>query len=45
MWLMVLAMLGVMILAMLGIMVFVMVVLHRKPRGASAQNARGKQAE
>ena len=45
MWMMVLAMLGVMILAMLGVMIFVMVVLHRKPRGVSAHDARGRHSD
>jgi hypothetical protein len=42
MWVMILAMIGVTILAMIGFVIFVMVVLHRKPRGASAHHARGR---
>ena len=44
MW-MILAMFGVMALVMIGVMVLVMVVLHRKPRGGSAHDARGRHAE
>jgi hypothetical protein len=42
MWLMVLAMFAVLVLALLGVLVFVMVVLHRKPRAASANDLRGR---
>jgi hypothetical protein len=45
MWLMILAMLAVMILALLGILVFVMIVLHRKPRTASAHVVRERRGE
>lgn len=45
MWMMILAMIGVMALVMIGVMVLVMVVLHRKPRRASAHDARGRHAE
>jgi len=46
MWLMVLAMIGFMALAvLLGLLVLVMIVLHRKPRGASSHDAWGTHAD